>query len=243
MFSAVDAVLLRPLPFAEPERLVLVSATSPMTRGGSQTRRGGDLSPADFLDYRSSSSFEGMAAVSTNPMRLTGDGTPEPCMARRSRGIFSPVLGVDAIAGRTFLPADDAPGRPAQAVLSEALWERRYGRAGWPDRAHDNGVGSSGRGRRHSAGRFPVRNRVDMWLLGDRGVPRFSSIPNLPQNRDVHILTVVGRLREDVSLKEAQAELDVIAARLARETQRRIKGGARRSTRCSRRSSAIPGGC
>ena len=129
MFSAVDAVLLRPLPFAEPERLVMVGATSFMTRGGSSTRRGGDLSPADYLDYRSSTSFAGLAAVSMNPVRLTGDGTPEQALAAQVSGNFFSVLGVNAIAGRTFLPADDAPGQPAQAVVSEALWERRYGRA------------------------------------------------------------------------------------------------------------------
>src|SRR5215211_7580537 len=61
MFGAVDAVLLRPLPFSEPERLVMVSATSSTMRGGTPTRRGGDLSPADYLDYRGSSSFDGMA--------------------------------------------------------------------------------------------------------------------------------------------------------------------------------------
>ena len=64
---------------------------------------------------------------------------------------------------------------------------------------------------------FRFEDRVDLWLLGDRGVPRFTSIPNLAQSRDVHILTVVGRLRRDVSIREAQAELDVISARLAQQ--------------------------
>jgi putative ABC transport system permease protein len=224
MFSAVDAVLLRPLPFANPGRLVLVSATSPMSRGGSQTRRGGDLSPGDFLDFRTASSFEGLAAVSTNSMRLTGDGTPELVLGAQVSGNFFSLLGVKALAGRMFLPADDAPGRPAQAVLSEELWERRYGRAGSligraitvsDQQVEVVGIAPAG---------FRFEDKVEIWLLGDRGLPRFSSIGNLPANRDVHMLTAVGRLREDVSLSEAQAELDVIAARLAREYPKTNKG-------------------
>jgi hypothetical protein len=128
MFSAVDAVLLRPWPFVEPHRLVLVSATSPILRNASLTRRGGDLAPADYLEYRNSTSFEGLAAVSTNPVRLTGDGPPEQALAAQVSGNFFSVLGANAIAGRTFVPADDTSSRPAQAVISEPLWERRYGR-------------------------------------------------------------------------------------------------------------------
>jgi putative ABC transport system permease protein len=224
MFSAVDAVLLRPLPFAEPDQLVLVSATSSMMRMGSSTRRGGDLSPADYLDYRSSKSFDGLAAISTNPVRLTGDGTPEQAVAAQVSGNFFSVLGVNAIAGRTFLPADDAPGQPAQAVVSEALWERRYGRAanliGRTITVSDQPVEVVG----IVPATFRFEDPVDIWLLGDRGLPRFTSIQNLAQNRDVHILTVVGRLKRDVSLSEAQAELDVISARLAREYPATNKG-------------------
>src|SRR5436190_12621383 len=181
MFSAVDAVLLRPLPFANPERLVLVSATSPMSRGLSTTRRGGDFSPADFLDYRGASSFEGMAAVSTNSMRLTGDGTPELVQGAQVSGNFFSLLGVNALAGRLFLPADDAPGKPAQAVVSEALWERRYGRAAnligraitvSDQRVEVVGIAPAG---------FRFEDKIEIWLLGDRGIPRFSSIGNLQE--------------------------------------------------------------
>lgn len=217
MFSAVDAVLLRPLPFSEPDRLVLVSATSSTIRGGTPTRRGGDLSPADYLDYRSSSSFDGLAAVSLNPVRLTGDGTPEQALAAQVSGNFFSVLGVRAIAGRTFVPADDQTSRPAQAIVSETLWERRYGRSaaliGRTINVSDQPVEVVG----IVPASFRFEEPVDVWLLGERGLPRFTSIPNLAQNRDVHILTVVGRLRRDVSIGEAQAELDVISARLARE--------------------------
>jgi putative ABC transport system permease protein len=217
MFSAVDAVLLRPLPYAQPDRLVLVSATSALSRNNSSTRRGGDLSPGDFLDYRSSSSFEGLAAVSTGSMRLTGDGPPEQTRASQVSGNFFSVLGVGASAGRTFLPADDAPGTPALAVLSESLWQRRYGRSpeiiGRTITVSEQPVEVVGV---VPAG-FRFETGADLWLLGDRGVPRFSSIPSLTQNRDVHILTVVGRLRQGVSIQSAQAELDGMAARLARE--------------------------
>jgi putative ABC transport system permease protein len=224
IFSAVDAVLLRPLPYAEPERLVMVSATNPMTGGGSPTRRGGDLSPGDYLDYRNNSSFEGLACIWPGPVRLTGDGPPEQATAAQVSGNFFSVVGVGAIAGRTFLPADDAAGRPAQAVLSETLWQRRYGRSseviGRTITVSDRPVEVVG----IVPATFRFEERTDLWLLGDGGLPRFTSIPNLAQNRDVHVLTVVGRLRRNVSIQEAQAELDVIAARLAREHPATNKG-------------------
>lgn len=218
MFSAVDAVLLRPLPYLEPERLVLVSATSSLSPGVSSTRRGGDLSPADYLDYRgSSSSFDGLASISSGAMRLTGDGAPEQVRVAQVSGNFFAVLGIDAIAGRTLMPAEDATGAPARAVLSAALWQRRYGRdpraIGRSITVSDQpvevvGVAPSG---------FKFEGDVDLWVLGNGGLPRFSSIPNLAGNRDVHFLAVVGRLRRGVAIQAAQAEMDGTAARLARE--------------------------
>ena len=88
MFSASTPVLLRPLPFAV-GAAGAVSATSPMRRGGSPTIRGGESSPADFLDYRASSIFDGLASVSTNPVRLSNDGTrsrrsPRKCLETSS---------------------------------------------------------------------------------------------------------------------------------------------------------------
>jgi putative ABC transport system permease protein len=217
IFSAVDAVLIRPLPFANPERLVLVSATSPMFNRAGTTRRGGDLSPADFLDYRNNTTFEGLAAISMNGVRLTGDGVPEQAVAAQVSGTFFSLLGVSPVAGRLFLPSDDAPGQPAQAVLSQSLWQRRYGGRsdliGRTINVSDQPVEVVG----VAPADFRFEQEVDLWLLGDRGLPRFTSIQNIHQNRDVHIMTTIGRLREGVSLPEAQAELDVISARLARE--------------------------
>ncbi len=117
-----------------------------------------------------------------------------------------------------------SPGRPAQAVVSESLWRRRYGsRADLIGRTitvSDNSVEVVG----IAPADFYFERRADVWLLGDGGVPRFTSIRNLAQNRDVHILTVVGRLKEGVSVPEAQAELDVISARLAQEYPATSKG-------------------
>ena len=224
MFSAVDGVLLRPLPYAEPARLMLLSATSPSMAGSSPTRRGGDFTPAGFLDYRSNSSFEGLAAISRNAVRLTGDGAPEQVEAAQVSGNFFTLLGINAIAGRMFMPSDDAPGRPAQAVVSESLWRRRYGSrpdlVGRTITVSDNTVEVVG----IAPADFYFERRAEVWLLGDGGVPRFTSIRNLAQSRDIHILTVVGRLKDGVSVPEAQAELDVISARLAREYPATSKG-------------------
>jgi hypothetical protein len=195
MFSAVDAVLLAAASVRKPRTSGAGVGHSPMSRGCSTTRRGGDLSPADFLDYRSASSFEGMAAVSTNSMRLTGDGTPSSCRARRSRKFFL-AAGSERSRRAAVSTRRRCAGGRRRAVVSEALWERRYGRAanliGRAITVSDQRSKSSASRRRASASK--TRSRI--WLLGDRGLPRFSSIGNLPQNRDVHMLTAVGRLRE-----------------------------------------------
>ena len=128
IFSAVDAVLLRPLPYAAPEHLVLVSATSPMFDRRASTRRGGDpcrLPTSSTIATTPRS--RALPQSRAGRVRLTGDGAPEQAAGAQVSGNFFTVLGVNAITGRTFLPADDAPGRPAQAVLSESLWRRRYG--------------------------------------------------------------------------------------------------------------------
>ena len=113
---------------------------------------------------------------------------------------------------------------PAQAVISEPLWQRRYGgRADFVGRmitVSDQPVEVMG----IAPATFRFEARVDIWLLGDRGVPRFTSIPNLAQNRDVHILTVVGRLGRMCRCKRRRPSSTCIAARLAREYPGTNKG-------------------
>jgi putative ABC transport system permease protein len=211
IFSVVDAVLLRPLPFAEPDRLVLVWSASKFDRG--------DHSPADFLDYRREArTFDGMAAVMSTSMSLTGDGDPEQLRVQSVSGAFFPLLGVKAIAGRTFVAADDGPEERGAVILSEGLWKRRYG--GRAD-AIGRVITLSDR-RVEIVGIVPDTFRFDVpadaWLLGRRGVPHASNmLGDLTTNRDVHIVTVVGRLRQGVTIAAAQSDLEAIAARLARD--------------------------
>ena len=146
-------------------------------------------------------------------------------MRRKCQATFFSVLGVNAIAGRTFLPADDAPGQPAQAVVSEALWERRYGRASWVDRPHDHGIGSAGRSRRRAAGQLSIR-REGRHLAARRSRGTAIHIDSESRRRIAtftYSLSSAG-CGSDVSLPEAQAELDVISARLAREYPATNKG-------------------
>jgi putative ABC transport system permease protein len=211
IFSVFDAVLLRPLPYADPDRLVAVWASSAQfTRGG--------LSPGDFFDFRRESrAFEGMAAIRDTSMSLTGDGAPEQVRVQSVSGSFFTLLGTKAIAGRTFLAADDEQGPADRVLLSEGLWKRRYGAR--PDIVGRNvilaGVPMEVVGVLPSSFRF--ERPADMWLLGQRGVPRASAVPgDLTTNRDVHILRVIGKLAPGVPVYVAQSELDAHAARLAR---------------------------
>jgi len=150
-------------------------------------------------------------------MTLTGDGDPEQVRVQSVSGNFFTLLGVRALAGRTFAPDDDAPDAREQAMLSEGLWKKRYG--GSRD-IIGRQVTLAGR-RVEVAGIVPADFRfespADVWLLGYRGVPRGSPVlGDMTTNRDIWILTVVGRLRAGVALPSAQAELDSIASRLER---------------------------
>jgi putative ABC transport system permease protein len=211
MFSVVDSVLLRPLPYAGPDRLVMVWATSKFGTRGS-------LSPADFLDYRNDARLvEGMASISASSMSLTGDGDPEQVRVQTVSGNFFTLLGVPALAGRTFVPRDDEPDAREQAMLGEGLWKKRYGQRG---DIIGRQITLAGR-RVEVVGIVPARFRfdtpADVWLLGHRGVPRgAAALGDMTKNRDISILTVVGRLRPGVAMQSAQAELDAIAARLKR---------------------------
>ena len=124
IFSAVRAVLLRPLPFPAPEQLVQLFSTTVRT----PERAAGTASPPDFVDWRrDNSSFIDLAAINAGSYALTGLGAAEQVSGANVTGGFFNVLGVPALFGRTLLPEDDAMGSAEVAVLGHGLWTRRFG--------------------------------------------------------------------------------------------------------------------
>ena len=225
MFTVVNAVIVRPLPFVDAERLVAVWETSP-----ENNRRW--VAPANFLDWRRDArSFTQLAAYDRYSVNLTGRERPERLRAASVSGNFFPTLRVQAAAGRTFGDAEDEPLAQPLAMLSHAAWQRLF--------AGDlQALGSSLvlDGRAYTlVGILPrsfefLGPDIEVVTSGHRGIPR--ALPELPgdltQLRDVHVIYVVGRLRNGVSVEQANAELTTIMRRLEQmypQTNRRL--GAR----------------
>jgi putative ABC transport system permease protein len=202
IFTVVNAVLLKPLPFSEPERLVQIWESRP-ARGSFNNV----VNPLNFLDWRERThSFEDMAAVQTLTTNLTGLGEPLALTGMQvSTGYFS-ILGVPPAIGRTF-----ANGDVQVAILSYGLWQSRFG--------GDRGV----------LGRTVTINGEASAIIGV--MPRGFTLPRinpdvwtpLPLVRSPGLrgrfLTVVGRLKAGVSLVQAQEDLRAVAAQSARERQ------------------------
>jgi len=122
IFSVVRSVLLAPLPFAHPDRLVVVWHGYPpnMPRAS--------VSAPGYYDLRDARHIFGdVAAMRLNSQNLTGDGEPERVVVARVSQSFQPMLGLRLAAGRWFLPEEDAPDRRPVVVLSDGLWRRRFG--------------------------------------------------------------------------------------------------------------------
>ena len=205
LFSVVDHALLRPLGFAEPERLLAVWGVEAGT--GLDRHR---TSYPDFLDFQKGAtrSFETFAAYRRLDLTLTAAGADPVRVeaAAASRELF-PLLRVSPLAGRTFSPDEDRAGAPGAVVLSESLWRER-----WGGRLDLLGQAILLDGQPHTvvgvvpaSFRFPADARL--WVAAG---PQ-------PRNefRGIHAYFVVTRLRPGASLDEAGAELATVAGRLA----------------------------
>ena len=123
IFTVVNAVLLRPLPYSHAERLILINMVN-----RSQGEQGTRMSVADFLDLREHNrQFEEIAAYGSNLYNLTGSDAPEQVRGVAATARFFAALGSEAAVGRTFLSEEDRPGTEEVVVLSDAFWRRRFG--------------------------------------------------------------------------------------------------------------------
>src|SRR5256714_1248490 len=124
IFSVVNGLLLRPLPYKNPQELVVIWENATHLGFPKNTP-----SPANFLDWQKQATlFEGMAAFAERTLNLTGVGEPERLEGRRVSANLFDLLGVKPILGRNFVQEDDKPGTKV-ALLNESLWKRRFGRA------------------------------------------------------------------------------------------------------------------
>ena len=123
LFSVVNSVLLQPLPYRQPERLVML-----FEKSFPRNRERNVVSPANFLAWVDESrSFERLAAVATSPVHLTGVENPEELSGVRVSADYFPILGVTPALGRVFTREEDQRGRNRVVVLSHRLWQRRFG--------------------------------------------------------------------------------------------------------------------
>ena len=205
IFSVVNGVLLRPLPFAEPDRLVWMWGN--IRNGGNRA----SVSPLDFLDYRErNDTFEEFAAIIGVPVpfNLTGDGEPERLNAAVVTGNYFQALGVRPTLGRVFLPENEKPGRDQVAVLSQGLWQRRFG--GDPSIVNKT-VTLDGKtfeiiGVMPPEFSFP--QTAELWVPMN-----FDYSPEMKQRKG-HFLRPIGRLKAGVTIAQAQADTDAVARSL-----------------------------
>jgi putative ABC transport system permease protein len=205
IYSLVHAVLLRPLPFTEPDRLVRVSETN-----RSLNIPDFAVSVLNFLSWQQQSrSFEALAAIRNGSANLTGDGDPERVAGASVSDRFWNMTGINPVAGRAFLPEENVPGKDNVAMLSEGLWRRRY--AGDPAIIGRTILVSAAP--RVVVGIAPqdvgYTTRIDLWTP-------LAANP-AEEERGNHVITVLGRLRRGVSLPAADAELNSVAAGLEKE--------------------------
>jgi predicted permease len=205
-FTLLDRVLLRPLPFAQPHRLVLLHEAR-LANGVPRT----PTSAPNYLDWKAaSSSFENMGAYISIlfPLNLSGRGEPQRLDSAMLTGEMFEVLGVPPIAGRLLAPADDRSGAPDVVLIGERLAVALFGAAanavGQTVRLDDQPVAIAGVMPASFA--FPIRE-VQIWRP-------LRVTPPMVSARSNHFLFVIGRLRPGVTLDRARGDLAVIAERL-----------------------------
>jgi predicted permease len=203
IFSLVNAVLLRELPFKEPQRLVWIWSTR-------TDRDKAFFSVPDFIDYREQTeTLSEMAAFANWNANLTEGGEPERLQGVRITANAFKMLGVEAVAGRTILPEDGRPGSARVVVITHGLWQRRFGSD--PNLA---GHQITLNGEQYTVAGVLPPDFIFPGADAEIAVPLIPETDPRRTERDSNFLRVYARLKPEVSLAQAQSEMAQITARL-----------------------------
>ena len=215
IFSAIDAVLINPLPYKDPERLVVIWETNKHL--GPEMWDRNEVAMGNFLDWRSRNQvFDQLGALFDTSMNLTGVGEPQRIKSYVVTTNFFQVLGVQPMLGRSFLPEEEKPGAPFTVVLSHDLWQRQFG-------SDPNIINKSLTLNGHQVAvvgvmppafelQFPISTNVEMFVpfIIDVADPDY-------HDRSQNFLYTVARLKPGVSQEQAQAEMNLIASQLQQQ--------------------------
>ena len=227
IFSVIHAVLLSPLPYEDPDRIVFVLESNP-SKGFSEF----SASPPNYMDWRNStSSFEAMASFSAGSLNYTSGAEPERLEGARVASPFFSVFGAKPALGRTFLAEDDVVGTAGVVVLSFGLWTRHFGGDpqiigksltldGQPYRVV--GVMQNG---------FQFPRGVELWLPSE-----FTKDDIAPDARGAHYLGVIARLKRGLRVQQAQGEMQAVSSGLERQYPRTNNGWTSRVVSLSERT-------
>jgi predicted permease len=206
IFSMVNAVILKPLPYEKPEQLVQLWMR--FTNIGIPNDQNWVSAP-EFVDLRQNQSLSHLAAISSDSFNINISGTPERIDSAVVSTSFFPLLGVQAQLGRVFLPEEGQPGRQHVVLLGDGLWRRRFGA--------DTAI----------SGRKLVMNGQSYLIVGvlprDFHLPLeaevwtplvFSSDDLSPNSRGNHGYQVIARIKPGLSLEQARADMDVVSQRI-----------------------------
>ena len=205
IFSVVNAVMLRPLPFKDPNRLIQVAEKNDklnLPNFGS--------SVLNFLSWREQTqSFEALAAIAANNYTLTGTGEPEQLSGNRISPALTRVLGITPIVGRDFTDEEEKPSAASVAMVGEGLWKRRFGAdptlIGRTITLNDSPT--------TVVGVAPAA--LNLISGGDVYTPL--TIDRANEIRLNHVIFTVGRLKPGISMAQAQAEMNNISLRLGQQ--------------------------
>ena len=212
IFSVVNAVMLRPLPFVEPDRLVRIWESN-VERGWPTFA----VSHPNFLDFRAQAdSFESMAAINNAGFTMTSNGEAEIVLGLQVTATFLPTLKVAPVLGRNFLDEEDRPGGNTRVVLlGDGFWRRAFG-------ADPTVVGRTITLNSQPytiIGVLPASYR-----FGANGDMLAPLAPDPARNRADHRLSMIGRVADGVSIDQARTQLETIAARLGQQYPESNKG-------------------